>query len=278
MAEKEAAGGGPVYTLGPLIHNPQALEHLEALGLGILPQGELPPPFPRGGTVIIRAHGVPPETEAEIRARGYRIVDATCPRVKANQLKARALGREGYGIFLAGEESHGELVGIRGYAREASSRWCETVASGSEAESAAEEILRVHGPEKAALIGQTTISPGEYERIARGIRKHFPHLEIIDTICGATRERQESLGELLGLAEAVIIAGGRNSANTRRLLTIARERGKPSWLVETPGEIPAEVSSYKVVGIAAGASTPDRVIDEIERALKSLPRDPLTGS
>ena len=148
LAEKEATAGGPVYTLGPLIHNPQALERLRSMGLEILPQGELPPSLPGGGTVIIRAHGVPPETEAEIRARGYRVVDATCPRVKANQLKVRALGQGGYGIFLAGEESHGELVGIRGYALEASSRWCETVTSGAEAEKAAEEVFRVHGPEK----------------------------------------------------------------------------------------------------------------------------------
>jgi 4-hydroxy-3-methylbut-2-enyl diphosphate reductase len=189
-------------------------------------------------------------------------VDATCPKVKASQMRARSLSGEGCRVFLAGEERHGELIGVQGYAPGS-----VVVADPGEAERAAEKLFREEGEIKTALLGQTTISPGEYRAIAGGIRKFFPGLAVVDTICGATRDRQDALRELCGGVDAVIIAGGRESANTRRLLGIAKSRGKPAWLIETKDEIPPEIGSYALVGLIAGASTPDGVIADIERAL-----------
>jgi 4-hydroxy-3-methylbut-2-enyl diphosphate reductase len=141
------------------------------------------------------------------------------------------------------------------------------VGDAAEAEAAAERLYRVEPGAETALIGQTTISPGEYRAIGAGIRKFFPRLEIADTICGATRDRQEALRELCGRAAAVIVAGGRESSNTRRLLSIAEGLGIPCVLAEGPADIPARFSVYDTMGISAGASTPDGVIDDIEQAL-----------
>jgi 4-hydroxy-3-methylbut-2-enyl diphosphate reductase len=259
MAYREAGKGPEVYTLGPLIHNPQVLEDLRRQGVKTL-EGEFPPDL-RDAVVIIRAHGVSPALEAELRSRCARILDATCPRVKASQLKARSLSGAGYRVFIAGEKDHGEVAGIRGYAPGSL-----VVADPQEAEAAALKVQAETPAVKAALIGQTTISPEEYAAIGAAIKRHLD-LELVDTICGATRERQEALRELCAGVEAVVIAGGRGSSNTRRLLEIARSLGKPCWLVESARDLPAETAAFKTLGLSAGASTPDTVIKEIEAAL-----------
>ena len=261
---------GKVYTLGPLIHNPRALAELKQKGVEILDEAQLPDDL--GGTVvIIRAHGVCPQTEAELHKRGAAVVDATCPRVKASQLKAAALAKAGYRIFLAGEESHTEIIGILGYAQ-AAACGATVVSNADEAEKAAAQLhaegTAFQNKVKTALIGQTTISPEEYHAIGKAITHFFPNLEITQTICAATGERQDSLRELLGKTDAVIIAGGKESSNTRRLYSIAQESGKPCALVETAADIPPEFYQFKKIGLAAGASTPDTVIDEIENSIK----------
>jgi 4-hydroxy-3-methylbut-2-enyl diphosphate reductase len=251
-----------------LIHNPQVLGSLKNQGLEILDEKKLPPDL-SNAVVIIRAHGVSPGVEKELAGRGALVVDATCPRVKANQLKARALAAAGRRIFLAGEADHGEIAGIRGYvtAEDGAALFCAVVGNAAEAAAAAEKLYREEPAAKTALIGQTTISPEEYLAIGEGIRKFFPRLKIADTICGATRDRQKALRELCGLADAVIVAGGKESANTRRLFAIAGAQGKPCWLAEGPEDLPPEIAAYNTVGICAGASTPDEVIDAIEKAL-----------
>jgi 4-hydroxy-3-methylbut-2-enyl diphosphate reductase len=261
-----AEGPCRVCTVGPLIHNPQALDMLRARGIAALEAAspeELPGDL-RDTVCVIRAHGITPRLEAALAARGARIVDATCPRVKASQERARSLAEGGYRLFLAGEKRHGEIIGIQGYAPD-----CVIVADAGEAVEAA-RLCRDRAGEagKTALIGQTTISPEEYRAIGEAIGRFFPDLEVLDTICGATRERQDALKELCGWADALIVAGGRESANTRRLLAIARARGKPAWLAETAAALPPEIASYPVVGLSAGASTPEEVIDGIEEALR----------
>jgi 4-hydroxy-3-methylbut-2-enyl diphosphate reductase len=253
-----------VYTMGPLIHNPQVMEALKKQGAEVLDEDNLPENL-RGTTVIIRAHGIKADLEAELVSRGAHITDATCPRVKAGQLKARRLAEAGYRVFLAGEERHGEIAGIRAYAP-----GCTVVANPAEAASAGETLFREAPAAQTALIGQTTISPDEYAAIGEAIQAYFPGLEIIDTICKATRDRQDALRELCGEVDVMIIAGGRESANTRRLFSIAEGMGKPALLVETAGEVPAELASYTKAGLSAGASTPDNVIRAIEEKIRGL--------
>lgn len=255
-------GKGACFTFGPLIHNPRVLKELAGRGVRVIE--ELPNDL-TGTSLIIRAHGVSPHIEQAAREKGAKVVDATCPLVKASQTKASWLVQNGCNLFLAGEANHAELLGIMGYAPGSI-----TVGNPDEAEAAAGKLHLTNPHAKTALIGQTTIGEDEYAAISRAIQKYFPLLEIMQTICPATKERQESLRHLLGTVEAVIIAGGKESANTRRLFAIAQEAGKPCVLAESPADIPAEFASYQNIGLCAGASTPDSLIDEIERMMKNI--------
>jgi 4-hydroxy-3-methylbut-2-enyl diphosphate reductase len=273
MAVEAAAKSTNVYTLGPLIHNPRVLEDLDKLGIKILEEGEIPVAGSAEdkNIVIIRAHGVSPSTEAELARSGIQIIDATCRHVKLSQEKAMDFAQKGYIVFLAGEKDHGEIAGIRGYVESARPPGavpsCYVIGSPGEAEKAGKDLSR-RDSAKAVLIGQTTISPDEYMAIGEKLRNFFPGLEILDTICGATAARQTALRELCAQADAVIVAGGRESANSRRLLSLACELGKPAWLIETAEEIPPEIRQFETIGLAAGASTPDSLIDEIETYLQ----------
>jgi len=288
-----------IYTLGPLIHNPQVLDSLAEQGIRILEKDCLfsnTPPDLSGAVVIIRAHGIDPETEQKLRERGARIVDATCPRVKANQLTAWEMAKKGYRVFLAGESDHAELKGIYGYVLEGAAFYkaafckaalqkaacpgepcvCVIVGNPKEAKAAAGALLEREPLAETALIGQTTISEDEYNMTAEAIKEIFPNLEVKNTICQATRERQDALRELCSQVDAVIIAGGKDSANTRRLFSIAQNCGRKAWLVENSSALPSfdelntggiHAAGVSTIGISAGASTPDSVIAEIESAL-----------
>jgi 4-hydroxy-3-methylbut-2-enyl diphosphate reductase len=262
-AENAKVSSGRVFTLGPLIHNPVALNGLKKQGVEELPET---PHNLEDCSLVICAHGIGPRLEEEQRNKGARVIDATCPKVKESQLKAKALAEEGYALFLAGDALHAEIKGILGYAGDAGT----VVSSACEAEMAAKRLYKTDKDAKTALLGQTTISEDEYLSISEAIKRYFPGLEIVQTICAATNDRQRALRELLEQVNAVIIAGGKESANTSRLFAIALKSGKPCALVETSAEIPSNFHAYETVGLCAGASTPDSVIDEIERELAAV--------
>jgi 4-hydroxy-3-methylbut-2-enyl diphosphate reductase len=167
---------------------------------------------------------------------------------------------------LAGEKHHAEMSGICGYAETAP--LCAVVSCVAEAEKAAAQLFQTSPNVKTAVIGQTTISAEEYQDICAAISRFFPNLEIAQTICAATAERQDSLRELLNKVDAVIIAGGKASANTRRLLAIAEAADKPCALAETPADIPPRFFTFNAIGLASGTSTPDALIDAIEGVLQ----------
>ena len=265
-AEARQDGGARVFTLGPLVHNPKVLADLKGRGVETLDEI----PFdPENCSVIIRAHGISAATEKDLREKGFRIVDATCPKVKASQLKAQELSRAGYCLFLAGEAHHAEIEGLMGYAQAGSAPFCVIVGGAAEAEKEAAKLFEKDKNAKTALLGQTTIREDEYSQIGEAVKKYFPNIVIIQTICSAATERQQALRELLKQVDvdAALIIGGKESANTRRLLSIAKESGKPCALVENMDEIPPVFFTYGTVGLSAGASTPDSDIDEIETAL-----------
>lgn len=275
IAAVEAKRCSPVCTLGPLVHNPRVLDELKALGVQILtelPQNaavsEAYSHSPEKSLLIIRAHGVSPAVETNLRGMGYRVIDATCPNVKANQLKTQELSSAGYCLFLAGEARHAEIEGILGYAECANAFFCVVVGNAAEAEKAAAELKKTNKEAKTALLGQTTICEEEYAKIAGAVKKYFPGLDVVNTICAAATARQDALRDLLEQADAVIVAGGKESANTRRLFSIAHESGKLCALAESAGEIPDAFFSCGKVGICAGASTPDSVINEIELSFR----------
>ncbi|MDR0502731.1 MAG: 4-hydroxy-3-methylbut-2-enyl diphosphate reductase [Treponema sp.] len=252
-----------VYTLGPLIHNPKVSADLYSLGVET---ADALPDDGENASIIIRTHGVSPDVENRLKNSAFRIIDATCPNVKASQLKTREFSRAGYCLFLAGEAGHAEIAGIRGYAE---GGFCFVVCGADEAREKAAALFETNKGAKTALIAQTTISEEEYYSISAAIKEYFPLLETVNTICAAAKDRQNALRGLLDHVDAVIIAGGRQSSNTRRLLAAAQESGKPCALCESAADIPrGYFSDFETIGLCAGASTPDAVIDEIEQALQ----------
>lgn len=248
----------PVYTYGPLIHNPAALDQLKKLGVEILQPSPLPEDF-GGRSVVIRAHGIPPAEMADLAGRGADIVDATCPRVLSSQRRAERFYKAGIPVILAGDKNHGEITGIAGFAP-----GCTVLEN---REDAGRFVRAGNLPVKAALIGQTTIRQSEYDGIAEVLSAAIPELEVCPTICPAAKERQEALVRLAGQTEGILVVGGRNSANTRRLFSTAQALTGRAWLIERPEEIPAEVFTLRCVGITAGASTPEEIIASVERTL-----------
>jgi 4-hydroxy-3-methylbut-2-enyl diphosphate reductase len=272
-AAPDRRGDSAIYTYGPLIHNKTVLRKLAEKGVRILdnPEGAAL----RGARVIIRAHGVPPHVEAGLKKAGAIIEDATCPKVKAAQLLARKLcakGRPAQIVFLAGDRHHAEVQGILGYAPD-----CVCVSNEAEAENAAKRYRPAAGAggapcemPRAALLGQTTFPVSVYQKITAVLRAYFPQLDVKNTICSATAERQEALRKLCARADAVIITGGTESANTKALADIARSMEKRTFLIEHAGElkeIEAELAPFSRIGLAAGASTPLETVLEIEAAL-----------
>ncbi|MBQ4378478.1 MAG: 4-hydroxy-3-methylbut-2-enyl diphosphate reductase [Treponema sp.] len=269
---------GQVYTLGPLIHNPVALENLARQNLKILSEKEISS-LQTDDTVIIRAHGVPPETETAIRERGVNVVNATCPLVTQSQKRAAEFARNGYVIFFAGDKNHGEVIGIEGYARKSASENHKELnfilvkdAGELKAEIAVlSEKGKISQNSKIVLLSQTTFSIKTFESLKSELKSSFPCAEIISSICPATHERQDALRELCSKVDGVIVIGGKTSANTNRLFMTAQNLCKKAVLIEKPEEITDEIrrefSLFETVGITAGASTPDDTIAAVEEQI-----------
>ncbi len=250
-----------VYTLGPLIHNKTALNSLENKGLKVLNENKAED-AKIGSTVIIRAHGVPPSVNEILKKRECTIINATCPRVTASQKNAARYASMNYTVILAGDSNHGEVIGIAGYAG-------NKFYLVQDSEDAKKLIPPEDADENAILLSQTTFSPQEFEKISKIIKEKYKNLKVMNTICPATKERQDSLLRLCPLVEGVLVVGGKNSANTKRLLQTAKENCSKAALIETADEIPEDFFKLQIVGITAGASTPDSAIEEVKNALTS---------
>ncbi|HPD17423.1 MAG TPA: 4-hydroxy-3-methylbut-2-enyl diphosphate reductase [Planctomycetota bacterium] len=248
----------PVYTHGPLIHNRQAIEMLEARGVRDIEKL----PEAAAGSVVIRAHGVPDAVRESLRSRGLKAIDATCPHVLASQRHIERYAARGYTIVIAGDKEHAEVEGLKSHAGPR----CVVVSTPAEAEAAA-----VAAP--ACLVAQTTFSEEAYDAIAAILRTRVPGIEVLQTICQATRERQREVTELAAEVDAMVVVGGRHSANTCRLAEISRLCGKPTFHVETADELDAEaLAQFAVVGLTAGASTPNWITRSVLQALEDLSR------
>ncbi|MCM1321392.1 MAG: 4-hydroxy-3-methylbut-2-enyl diphosphate reductase [Bacteroides sp.] len=257
MALNSAPKGTSVYTLGPLIHNPSVLESLGRRGLTILRESEIDSiNSQEHAVVIIRAHGVPPDVRQKLEQKNCTIVDATCPRVLANQKRAAVFAERGCHVIIAGDKNHGEVAAVAGYA----GRHCAVIENTKRAEE--------YFPQTpAVLLSQTTISRSEYAAVAEILRGKMKDLQVLDTICPATEERQNALRRLCGQVSGVLVIGGRRSANTQRLFTTAEELCPAAALIESADDIPPVFFTFPAVGLTAGASTPDDVIDSVEQAL-----------
>lgn len=250
------SGVRPLYTLGPLIHNRQAVETLEAQGIGSV---ESPEDVPPGAGVIIRAHGVRPEVRAALEARGAKIIDATCPHVLASQRRIAEQSAAGRSVIIVGDHDHAEIRGLVGHARGP-----VTVIS------SIEELAKVDMPAPLCIIAQTTFSEIAYGEITAEARRKFPGITVFESICSSTEDRQREVRELAARVDAVVVVGGRHSANTLRLVELASQSGRPVVHVESVEELKlADLRGAKTVGVTAGASTPSWVIRDVIDKLSS---------
>ena len=263
LAEKALSEnpGKKVYSLGPLIHNENALSALEEKGLHILEESDIAE-LEEGSVVIIRAHGVAPSVTDALEKRGCKIIDATCPRVKASQKMVERYSSENDYVVLTGDINHGEVIGIAGYAGENFSQI-------QDYEEAERFNIKDGDNKNVILLSQTTYSPKEFEKIESLFRSKFRNLAVMNTICPATNERQQALLELCSKVEGVLVVGGKNSANTKRLYQTAAANCRLAAHIQSAADIPNEFYNLKTIGITAGASTPDEIIEDVERKLEA---------
>ena len=255
LAVEQCRGSQKVYSLGPLIHNPQVIEKLHRQGLEVIDSAD----SIRSGTVVIRSHGVSSAVIESLRARGISVVDATCPLVKRAQERARVLAREGYTVVIVGEEDHPEVQAI-----------LADVPGAVVVEDNVPESLR--SARRVGVIAQTTQAPATYRGIVSSMLQFdFDELRVFNTICSATVDRQQAALDLAGRVDVMFVLGGRNSANTERLAQLCASTGVPTFHLETVAELQPEMTVAKrIAGVTAGASTPDWIIDEFVKTLEAL--------
>jgi 4-hydroxy-3-methylbut-2-enyl diphosphate reductase len=248
---------GPVVTLGPIIHNPQAVARFREKGVGTV---NAVSEVGDGTTVVVRTHGAVREEIESAEARGLELVDGTCPYVKYPQAVAQRLSREGYHVVIVGDANHAEIKGVASYADGA----CTVVKPGG-------PIPELEA-KKVAVIAQTTCIGADFERVVGALAARHKEVRAVNTICNDTEERQADARALAREVDAVVVVGGKNSANTRHLAEICRAIQPRTWHVETEDELRAEwFTGCRTVGLSAGASTPDWVVEGVAGWLKSLP-------
>ncbi len=254
--------GEQVCTLGPIIHNPQLVAALAARGVRIV---DRPEDTPDGAVLVIRSHGVPKSTMDTVESLGIRYSDATCPFVaKIHRIVAKHAA-DGAVVLIAGDADHPEVLGIRGYCDGP----CFTFRSEAEL-----EILLKENPEwensSCIMVAQTTFNTTEWEKCAKKLKKCCTNLQIFDTICNATNERQSEAIRLAKICNQMVIVGGRESSNTAKLCDVCRSYCPTLW-VETANELPRDrFAAGQTIGLTAGASTPSDIIKEVHFTMSEL--------
>lgn len=245
------------YTLGPLIHNKDVINDLEDKGLYPINEEDIGK-LDSNDTIIIRAHGVTPQVMKDIDKRGANIVDATCPYVSALQRKVEKHHNLGYQIIIVGDKDHPEVIGVNGY--------CDNSA-----------IITKDGndlpdlPDKVCIVSQTTEKIDNYNKVVETVSKKSKDILTFNTICKATSDRQSSANEVSKQVDLMVVIGGKNSSNSRKLYEICKNNCDKTIFIENKKELPEELvkdKSIKKIGITAGASTPDWIIEEVINELR----------
>jgi len=249
-------GTSPLYTYGPLIHNQQVLGLLATKGVTAVDDiTDLDE-----GTIVIRAHGIPPTERRRIKSSGLRIRDATCPRVARVQAIISSYTNQGYHAVIVGDRDHPEVKGLMGYAH-----------GRAHAIKSTKEVTQLPPMKKLFVVAQTTQAGSTFREVVKAVKGRFPDALIFDTICDATYRRQREVRAFSGHVDGVVVVGGYNSGNTQRLVQISREAGIPTFHVETEKELDKEkLGDMEVVGVTAGASTPNWMIKSVVRAIEGI--------
>lgn len=247
---------GPVYTLGPIIHNPQVVEKLTQQGINEVVNVDDGPP----GNLIIRSHGVTPETVESARKYGHNVVDATCPFVSRAQEMARDLAKEGYQVVVVGDREHPEVKGIVGWTGN-SAIVIENVA----------EAAKLTGYNRIGVVAQTTQPVANFNQVVQTLQQMGIEVSACNTICHATGERQQAALEVAKQVDVMIVVGGTESANTGKLAKLCSSTGTPTYQIETADELNTQwFVGVERAGLTAGASTPGWIIEEVETRMKEV--------
>ncbi len=259
---------GPVYTYGPIIHNEEVIADLEKRGVRIIRSAE---EVSGGGTVILRSHGISAAEQEALVGAGLTVVDATCPYVQKIHRIVRQYSRDGYLVIIIGNADHPEVEGIVGWAEPGRSR---VIFSEEEAANLDTENFK-----KICVVAQTTFHQKKFKDMVEILRKKVYdrkstaeidiRFEVQDTICSATRERQEAARELSCRVDAMIVIGGKNSSNTGKLCEICSEHCRNTYFIQTKEDlVHSDFSRFDCVGITAGASTPNIIIEEVQKYVR----------
>ncbi len=267
MMEAAADERGPLTSLGSTVHNPQVVQRLHDRGVEVIGTIEAIDARP----VAITAHGVGPQVLRELNARGAQIVDTTCPIVTRAQQWAKKLTDEGFGVIVYGDPEHKEVRGILG--------WANGKVVTMRGEDDLDAPLPDWMPSRIGVLSQTTETEEHFARFVHKLMTahidRISELRVINTLCNATTSQQAATQELARQVDVMIVVGGRESANTRHLAEVSRELGCETWHVESAEEIEAAwLAGRENIGVAAGASTPDFVIDDVVTRLYALAEEP----
>lgn len=245
-----------IHSYGPLIHNPQVVKQLETKGLTSIDEiNEVDI-----GRVIVRSHGVPPSIEEQIKDKNLVLIDCTCPYVKSVHKRVEEFHNKGYNIVIIGDSSHPEIIGINGYCNK------EAIIIND-----IKEVEDLSLMDKLCIVSQTTNTLEKFTQISDAIKEKSENAQIYNTICNATKVRQNSTEEVAKQVEAMIVIGGYHSSNTIKLYEISRRHCKNVFHIETIEELSLQkISKFNTIGITAGASTPDWIIKEAVKAMDNL--------
>lgn len=258
VLELEAQGHRPIYTLGPLIHNKQVTDDLEAKGIKEIKS--LEEAKDKNGVLVIRAHGITPAFQKEIMDYGMKVVDATCPLVKKVHNVIEEYAKQGYDTVIVGDSKHAEVIGLMGYTQN------KGIVVGS-----VEEAQHLSHFEKVNVVSQTTQKEATFLEIANIIKQKAKICNISNTICQPTKQRQTETTKCAKDADLVVVVGGHHSANTARLAKLCSDLCKNVIHVETSKDIePQIIVNSKKIFITAGASTPISLVKEVANYIKNL--------
>jgi (E)-4-hydroxy-3-methyl-but-2-enyl pyrophosphate reductase len=263
LAQRKGKADVEIYTYGPLIHNPQTVELLR--NRGIIPIGHLDdiPVSGKGATLVIRAHGISPEERKRIKEKGVRIIDATCPKVAHVQGIIKKHARQGDTILIIGDDKHPEVMGLLGYA----------YGKGMILNSLG-DVAHLPDPARVCVVAQTTQSIDKFNEIVAALRDRFADIVVFDTICDSTDKRQSEVKKMAVDTDAMVVVGGRNSANTMQLARLSELAGTPTFHIETADDLKnTAIDRYQRVGVSAGASTPNWIIDRVVDYLAAQQND-----
>ncbi|MBQ9513147.1 MAG: 4-hydroxy-3-methylbut-2-enyl diphosphate reductase [Lachnospiraceae bacterium] len=256
MVYDELHTGEKISTYGPIIHNEEVVRDLESRGVTVVDDAASSAHAGKGaGTMILRSHGVTKAAEEAIRAKGYKVVDATCPFVKRIHKIVQEAGEAGHEVVIVGDPAHAEVEAIAGWT-DAPVHIIKEVAQAGE--------FRVSKDAEITLVAQTTFNLKKFQEIVAILEQNVYNIHVVNTICNATEVRQTEAEEIATSVDCMIVIGGKGSSNSRKLYEICKENCEKTHFIQTLEDLPADaLKGVQTVGITAGASTPKNIIEEV---------------